>query len=124
MRLKFANEGGTDSSCALAKSRLACRSDSPCIVFRLHLPIDTLPTLDATTTSAERFTKSVDSVAVLVQPIHTINPVDAVFFTKIAAVSTVDAITTKSISTIDTIVTSTVFTIATFNRLGARINNH
>ena len=104
MRLKFANEGGTDSSCALAKSRLACRSDSPCIVFRLHLPIDTQPTLDATTTIAERFTKSVDSVAVLVQPIHTIN--------------------TKSIFTIDTIVTNTVFTIDAFNRLNARINNH
>jgi len=124
MRLKFANEGGTDSSCALAKSRLACRSDSPCIVFRLHLPIDTQPTLDATTTIAERFTKSVDSVAVLVQPIHTINPVDAVFFTKIGTVNTIDAINTKSIFTIDTIVTNTVFTIDAFNRLNARINNH
>jgi hypothetical protein len=93
-------------------------------MLRVYLPIDTQPTLDATTTITERFTKSVDSVAVFVQPIHTINPVDAVFFTKIAAVSTVDAITTKSISTIDTIVTSTVFTIDTFNRLGARINNH
>ena len=121
MRLKFANEGGTDSSCALAKSRLACRSDSPCIVFRLHLPIDTQPTLDATTTIAERFTKSVDSVAVLVQPIHTVNSVDAVFFTKIATVNTIDAINTKSIFTI---VTNTVFTIDAFNRLNARINNH
>ena len=118
MRLKFANEGGTDSSCALAKSRLACRSDSPCIVFRLHLPIDTQPTLDATTTIAERFTKSVDSVAVLVQLIHTINPVDAVFFTTIGTVNT------KSIFTIDTIVTNTVFTIDAFNRLNARTNNH
>ncbi|MDC0237321.1 hypothetical protein OAL49_02515 [Gammaproteobacteria bacterium] len=93
-------------------------------MFRLHLPIDTQPTLDATTTIAERFTKSVDSVAVLVQPIHTINPVDAVFFTKIGTVNTIDAINTKSIFTIDTIVTNTVFTIDAFNRLNARINNH
>ena len=93
-------------------------------MFRLYLPIDTQPTLDATTTIAERFTKSIDSVAVFIQPIHTINPFDAIFFTKIATASSVDAVTTKSISTIDTIVTCTVFTIDTFNRLDARINNH
>ena len=93
-------------------------------MFRLHLPIDTQPTLDATTTISERFAKSVDSVAVFVQPIRTIKPVYAVFLTKIATVNTIDAINTKSIFTIDTIVTNTVFTIDAFNRLNARINNH
>ena len=90
-------------------------------MFRLYLPIDTQPTLDAATTISERFPQSVDSVAAYIQPIHTIKPFDAIFFTKIATVSTVDAITTKSISTIDTY---TVFTIDTVNRLDARITNH
>ena len=79
-------------------------------MFRLHLPIDTQPTLDATTTISERFAKSVDSVAVFVQPIRTIKPVYAVLHTKIA--------------TVNTIVTVAVFTIDAFNRLNARINNH
>ena len=64
-------------------------------MFRLYLPIDTQPTLDAATTIAERFTQSVDSVAAYIQPIHTIKPFDAIFFT-----------------------------IDTVKRLYARINNH
>ena len=104
-----------------AASFLDCRSNCADAKFRVYVTVDNQPTFDTKATVAERFTESVDPIAVVIEPI---NALDAVTFTAIGAFDAIDALAIETIFTINSIATVNVPTIDSFALFDAGFNNH